>query len=202
MADTNRSDSNIDVKRDQQTPQRTPQHATPAHSSALRGETRPAPLDPFQAMRREMDRMFDRFFGRGFGLPSAWRMSETEPLWRGGEEGFAFSAPAIDFAEDESAYHLAAELPGLSEKGINLSLSDDLLTISGEKREERQEQEKDKNYHYSERRFGSFRRVIQLPQHIDRDKIEANFRNGVLNVTLPKSHDARQPQRKIDIKAQ
>jgi hypothetical protein len=75
-----------------------------------------------------------------------------------------------------------------------------MLTISGEKHEERQEQEKDKNYHYSERRFGSFRRTIQLPQHIDRDKIAANFRNGVLNVTLPKSHDARQRQRKIEDK--
>ena len=90
----------------------------------------------------------------------------------------------------------------MSEKDINLSLSDDMLTISGEKREERQEQEKDKNYHYSERRFGSFRRIVQLPQHIDRDKIEANFKNGVLNVTLPKSHDAMQRQKKIEIKAQ
>jgi HSP20 family protein len=202
MADTNRSDTNIDVKRDQQTTPHSGQHAAPAYSPAHRGETRPAQLDPFQTMRREMDRMFDRFFGRGFGLPSARRMFETEPFWRGGEEGFSFSAPAIDFAEDENAYHLTAELPGLSEKDVNLSLSDDLLTISGEKREERQEQEKDKNYHYSERRFGSFRRTIQLPQHIDRDKIEANFRNGVLNVTLPKSQDARQRQRKIEVKGQ
>ena len=102
----------------------------------------------------------------------------------------------------EATATLTAELPGLSEKDINLSLSDDLLTISGEKREERQEQEKDKNYHYSERRFGSFRRVVQLPQHIDRDKIEVNFKNGVLNVRLPKSHDARQRQKRIEIKAQ
>jgi HSP20 family protein len=202
MADTNRSDANIDVKRDQQTQQRAPQHTAPAHSPAHRTETRPMPRDPFQAMRREMDRMFDRFFGGGFSMPSARRMFEMEPLWRGGEEGFSFSAPAIDFAEDENAYHLTAELPGLSEKDINLSLSDDMLTISGEKREERQEQDKDKNYHHSERRFGSFRRVIQLPQHIDRDKIEANYKNGVLSVALPKSHDARQRQKKIEIKAQ
>ena len=156
MAETTRTDANIDVKRDQQTAQRTGQHAAPAHSPLYRGETRPAPLDPFQAMRHEMDRMFDRFFGRGFGMPSARRMFETEPFWRGGnEEGFGFGAPAIDFAEDENAYHLTAELPGLSEKDINLSLSDDILTISGEKREERQETEKDKNYHCSERRFGA-----------------------------------------------
>ena len=193
MADTNRGETNIDVKREQPPGQQT--------APSRRGETRPAPLDPFQAMRREMDRMFDRFFGGGFGLPSSRRMFEMEPFWRGGE-GFNFSAPAIDFAQDESAYHLTAELPGLSEKDINLSLSDDMLTISGEKYEERQEQEKDKNYHYSERRFGSFRRTIQRPQHIDRDKIAANFRNGVLNMTLPKSHDARQWQRKIEVKGQ
>jgi HSP20 family protein len=199
MADTNRGETNIDVKRDQQTaPASQGQQSMPSR----RGETRPAPLDPFQAMRREMDRMFDRFFGGGFGLPSSRRMFEMEPFWRGGEEGFNLSAPAIDFAEDENAYHLTAELPGLSEKDINLSLSDDMLTISGEKREERQESEKDKNYHYSERRFGSFRRIVQLPQHIDRDKIEASFRNGVLNVTLPKSQDARQRQRKIEVKGQ
>jgi HSP20 family protein len=200
MAGTTRSDTNIDVKRDQQTAPapRSNQHTAPAH----RGGARPAPLDPFQAMRREMDRMFERFFGGGFGLPSARRMFETEPFWRGGDEGFAFSAPAIDFAEDENAYHLTAELPGLSEKDINLSLSDDLLTIGGEKREKKQENEKDKNYHYTERRFGSFRRTIQLPQHIDRDRIEAHFKNGVLSVTLPKSHDAMQRQKKIEIKAQ
>lgn len=199
MSDTTKSDTNIDVKRDQQTaPTRQGQQTMPAH----RGETRPAPMDPFQAMRREMDRMFDRFFGGGFGFPLSRRMSDFEPFWRGGEEGVAFSAPAIDFAEDENAYHLTAELPGLSEKDINLSLSDDMLTISGEKREERQENEKDRNYHYSERRFGSFRRVIQLPQHIDRDKIEAQFKNGVLNVTLPKSRDAMQRQRKIEVKGQ
>ena len=197
MADTTRNDSNIDVKRDQQSaPASQGQHPTPAR----RSETWPAPTDPFQAFRREMDRMFDRFFG-GFGPPSSRRMFEMEPFWRGGEEGFNFGAPAIDFTEDESAYHLTAELPGLSEKDINLSLSDDMLTISGEKREEKQEAEKEKNYHYTERRFGSFRRVIQLPTHIDRDKIEANFRNGVLNVTLPKSQDAKQRQRKIEIKA-
>jgi HSP20 family protein len=199
MSDTTRSDSNIDVKRDQQT-------ALPSQSQqsmpARRGETRPAPMDPFQAMRREMDRMFDRFFGGGFGMPLSRRMFEMEPSWQGGGEGFGFSAPAIDFAEDEHAYHLTAELPGLSEKDINLSLSDDMLTISGEKREERQENEKDKNFHYSERRFGSFRRMIQLPQHIDRDKIEANFKNGVLRVTVPKAQDVRQRQRKIVVKGQ
>jgi HSP20 family protein len=181
------ADTQIDVKRNQTT------------TSARRAETRPAAFDPFQAFRHEMDLMFDRFWRGGFGLPSFRRTAEPEAFWPA-EGGFAFSAPAIDFAEDEKAYHLTAELPGLSDKDINLMLSDDLLTITGEKREEKEGAEK--NYHYSERRFGSFRRAVQLPQHIDRDKIEAHFKNGVLHVTLPKTPDAMQRQKKIEIKAQ
>ena len=87
----------------------------------------------------------------------------------------------------------------MSEKDIDLTLSEDMLTISGEKHDEKEEARKD--YHFSERRFGSFRRAVQLPQHIDRDKIEANFKNGVLRVTLPKTPDAMQRQKKIEIKA-
>lgn len=77
--------------------------------------------------------MFEQFW-RGFGLPSFRRMSEPEG-------GFNFAAPAIDFAEDEKAYHLAAELPGLSENDINLTVSGDRLTITGEKREESEKKE-------------------------------------------------------------
>ena len=174
------ADTQIDVRRNQS-----------ATSQQLQ-EHRPAQIDPFRAM----DRMFDQFW-RGFGLPAFRRMAEPE-LWS--DSGFSFAAPAIDFAEDEKAYHLTAELPGLSEKDINLTVSDDLLTITGEKRGE--SEQKGKNFHYSERRFGSFRRAIQLPQHIDRDKIDAQFKNGVLDVTLPKTSDAMQRQKKIEIKTQ
>ena len=162
-----------------------------------RRDMRPAMFEPFQMMR-EMDRMFDRVLG-AFGVPSMRRAFEPEHFWEG-ERGFNFAAPAVDFAEDDKAYHLTAELPGLSEQDINLELSGDALTITGEKREEKEE--KEKNYHHSERRFGSFRRAIQLPQHVDRDRIEANFKNGVLSVTLPKTQDAMQHQRKIEVKAQ
>jgi HSP20 family protein len=172
------ADTKIDVRRNQ--------------SPARQQEHRPAQADPFLAM----DRMFDHFM-RSFGFPAFRRMAEPEQ-WS--EGGFNFASPAIDFAEDDKAYHLAAELPGLSEKDVNLTVSGDLLTISGEKREESEQSEKD--HHYSERRFGSFRRAIQLPQHIDRDKIDAKFKNGVLEVTLPKTSDAMQRQRKIEVKAQ
>jgi HSP20 family protein len=172
------ADTQIDVRRD--------------HTPARHQEHRATQVDPFRAM----DRMFDQFL-RGFGFPSLRRMAEPEG-WT--DSGFNFAAPAINFSEDEKAYHLTAELPGLSEKDINLAISDDLLTITGEKRGEREQ--KDKNYHYSERRFGSLRRAVQLPQHIDRDKIDAKFKNGVLDVTLPKTPDAMRRQRKIEIKAQ
>ena len=181
------ADTNIDVKRDQTT------------APARRDETRPAGIDPFQAFRHEMDRMFDRFWRGGFGLPTFRRMFEPEQSWPA-EQGWNFTTPAIDFAEDDKAFHLPAELPGLAEKDIDVTLSGDMLTITGEKRDERVE--KDKNFHWSERRFGSFRRAVQLPPHIDRDKIDANFKNGVLSLTLPKTQAAVQQKKKIEIKAQ
>lgn len=182
------ADTNIDVKRDQAT-------TTPAPGRPM--ETRPAPMDAFHAFRQEMDRMFDRFW-RGFGLPSFRRIFEPEPSWSTGSE-FAFTTPAVDFSEDDNTFRLTAELPGLSEKDIHVNLSGDILTITGEKREEKEE--KEKNYHWSERRFGSFRRTMQLPLHIDRDKIAANFKNGVLSITLPKTPEGMRQQKKIDVKA-
>jgi HSP20 family protein len=155
-------------------------------------------VDLFRSFRDEMDRMFDQFW-RGFGLPSMRRGFEAEPFWRG-EGGFGLSTPAVDVAEDDKAYHITAELPGLGEKDIEVNLSGDMLTISGEKRDEREE--KDKSYHFSERRYGSFRRSFALPQGVDRDKVEARFKNGVLSLTLPKTADAMQRQKKIEVKAQ
>lgn len=176
------SDNQIDVKRNE------------TNVPARQGERRPAGRDPFGDIRREMDRVFDRLWSGGLTPPVFRRLFSPETF-----ESADFSAPAIDFTEDEKAYRLTAELPGLSEKDIDLTISDDMLTISGEKREEKEQG--DKNYHFSERRFGSFRRVVQLPQHIERDKIEANFKNGVLSVMLPKTADAMQRQKKIEVKA-
>lgn len=179
------SDNQIDVKRSE------------TDVPSRQNQRRPAPREPFRDLRREMDRMFDRLWSGGFASPVFRRMFAPENF-EPADSGF-IASPAIDFAEDEKAYHLTAELPGLSEKDIDLTVADDMLTISGEKREEKEQT--DKNYHVSERRFGSFRRMVQLPQHIDRDKIEAGFKNGILTVTLPKTADAMQSQKKIEIKA-
>jgi len=182
MSDT----SNIDVTRERST------------APARRTETAPAQMDVFQSMRQEMDRMFDRLWRGAFGVPAFRRMLEPEQALPA-EQGFAFTAPAIDFCEDEKSFQLTAELPGLSDKDINVTVSGDMLTITGEKRDEREQ--KDKNYYWSERQFGSFRRALRLPAHVDRDKIDANFKNGVLSITLPKTAEAMQQHKKIEVKA-
>ena len=92
---------------------------------------------------------------------------------------------------------MTAELPGLDVKNIDLQLSDNVLTIKGEKQEEKEEKTKDR--YVSERRYGSFRRSLQVPSSVDADKIEANFKNGVLTVTLPKSPEAQKKQKTIPV---
>ena len=150
--------------------------------------------DVWQSFRNEMDRLFDRF-GSGFGLPSLRRMFETEPAWR---SSFSFSTPAIDMSEDEKAYKISAELPGMDSKDIDVSMAGDMLVLKGEKRQEKEE--KDRNYHFSERAYGSFQRSFELPASVDRDKISADFSKGVLTITLPKTANAQQPTKKIEVK--
>jgi HSP20 family protein len=151
--------------------------------------------DMWQSFRSEMDRLFDRF-GGGFGFPSLRRMFDTEPAWR---SSFSFSAPPIDMSEDEKAYKIAAELPGIDAKEIDVSISGDTLVLKGEKRQEKEE--KDKNYYFSERSYGSFQRAFALPDSVDRDKIAADFSKGVLTITLPKTAEAQKPQKKIEVKS-
>src|ERR1700739_1189647 len=158
----------------------------------------PAPTtlpDVWQSFRSEMDRLVDRF-GGGFGFPSLRRMFDVEPGWR---SSFTFSAPAIDMSEDEKAYKISAELPGIDAKDIDVSISGDMLVLKGEKRQEKEE--KDKNYHFSERSYGSFQRAFELPKSVDRNKVAADFSKGVLTITLPKTVEAQQPPKKIAGKA-
>ena len=142
-----------------------------------------------------MDRLFDRFAG-GFGLPAFRRMFNVDPAWRS-ESSFSFSAPAVDVTEDDKAYTITAELPGLEEKNLDVTVSGDMLTLKGEKHYEKDE--KDKNRYMSERAYGSFQRSFALPDGIDRDKIAADLAKGVLTITLPKTAQAQQ-QQKIEVK--
>ena len=142
--------------------------------------------DPFGGLRQEIDRLFEEF-GPGFALvPSVRRLLELEPFRAMSTAGAA-------------AIQVTAELPGMDEKDIEVTLSGDMLTIKGEKKEEREE--KEKNYYFSERRFGSFQRSFRLPEGVNPDKVEARFDKGVLTVTLPKTAEAAKRQRKIAVKA-
>jgi HSP20 family protein len=153
--------------------------------------------DVWRSFRTEMDRLFDRFSG-AFGMPSLRRMFDIEPAWRF-DSSFGLAAPAIDVSEDETAYKISAELPGLEAKDLDVSISGDTLLIKGEKRQEKEQ--KDKNYHLTERAYGSFRRAFALPDGVARDKIAADLSKGVLTVTLPKTAEARKPAQKIEVKA-
>lgn len=105
--------------------------------------------------------------------------------------------PKIDVHEDEKGFYVKAEMPGLEEKDINVTLKDRVLTISGEKKAEKTEKNKENEVYYSERRFGSFSRSISLPERINGNDVKAHYKNGVLEIELPKD-EAAQPK-KINI---
>jgi HSP20 family protein len=161
------------------------------------GRAVPSLRQSFDAMRQEMDRMFDDIT-RGFGgLAPSRRLFDVEPLLRY-EAPLAISAPVVDVVEKEKEFQITAELPGLSEKDVEVVVADEILTIKGEKKEEKEE--KAKNYYLSERRYGAFQRSFQIPTGVDADKIEAGFQNGVLTLTLPKTPEAQKSEKKIAIK--
>ena len=112
---------------------------------------------------------------------------------------FESTFPTADVVEGETDYRITAELPGMSEKDVEISLAGDVLTLKGEKKEERDE--KAPNRYVSERRFGSLQRTFALPEDADPEKIDAGFKNGVLTVTLPKRPDAQAKQRRIEVRS-
>ena len=137
-------------------------------------------------LQREVDRVFDNFWS-GFGAPSLLKEN-------GG--GIAMDV-RVDTSEDDKAYHVTAELPGMTEKDIEVTFADNTLTISGEKKEEKEV--KEENYHRRERTFGSFRRAFALPAEVDEGKISAAFKDGVMTIELPKAKSAQKKAKKITI---
>ena len=152
---------------------------------------------PFTNLRREIDRLFDDFaWGSPWRMPSPRSLFDAEPFWR--REITWGKVPAVDIADTEKAYEITAELPGMDEKNVEVKFADGLLTIKGEKREEKEEKKKD--YHLSERSHGSFQRSFTVPDGVDADKIDATFKDGVLTVTLPKTPEAQRKEKQIAIK--
>ena len=155
----------------------------------------PPAWQPFRALQNEIDRVFDDF-ARGF--PFSGRLLDFGP-WRRRELDLDLLSPSVDMVEKEDAYRVTAELPGMDESNVEVKVTDEMLTIKGEKKEEKEE--KDKNYRMSERRYGSFERSFSLPAGVDQNKIEATFKKGVLTVNLPKSPEAQKKEKKIEVKA-
>jgi HSP20 family protein len=158
-------------------------HAVPAMSGA------------WQSFRQEIDRLFDRF-SDGFESVSLQPFTNLQQLWSPGVTGFANLA--VDVADSDEAYTITAELPGVKEKDIEISVSDDLLVIKGEKRLEKEE--KSRNHFLSERSYGAFQRMFNLPHGTDSRKVEASFQAGVLKISIPKTGQ-KQQARKIEVKA-
>lgn len=152
------------------------------------GETSPTrQRDIFSVMRDEMDRMFQRF---EYGWPSFPAL--------GRQGGASLTMPELDVRETADAIVVEAELPGVDEKDVTVTLANGILTIKGEKRQETEE--KGENYHLMERSFGGFERAIRLPDTVDDAKVEAKFDKGVLKVTATKRPEAVKQERKIEIK--
>lgn len=143
---------------------------------------------PIQALHERMDRLFDDFF-TGSDLP---RFRQTV-------SGGAFLAPRIDVAESDTEYRFTAELPGVDEKDVEVTLSGGVITIKGEKRSETK-QEKDRFLH-TERSYGAFQRSFTMPPDVDEEQVEASFGNGVLTVTVAKSPDAKAATKRIEVRS-
>lgn len=138
----------------------------------------------------QIERLFDDFMS-GFDMPLMRSMQSQSQTF----------IPALDVRETDKAVEVSVELPGMNEKDIDISITREALIVSGEKRYEREENEKDRGMYRLERRYGSFKRSLALPEGIDVDKAEATFKNGVLTVHLPKSENYRQQVRKLQVRS-
>lgn len=144
------------------------------------------PVDIFSAMRGEMDRLFDRFNQGWPGLPQ---------LMGSGDVGLM---PSLDIKDNGKAIVIEAELPGVEEKDVTLTVRDGVLTIKGEKRQSKEE--KDESHYVMERSYGSFMRSIQLPPTVDDEKLQAQFDKGVLRITAEKRPEAAKEEKRIEIR--
>ena len=140
--------------------------------------------EPFRVsdIQGEMNRLFDNFFGQA---PMA--TAARERMW----------APPVDVRENKDNLVLAFEIPGVREKDVTVSITGDLLTVKGERGFDREI--KDESYHRVERLYGKFERMVQLPMSVQSDKVRASYRDGVLEVTLPKAEEVKPKEIKIDV---
>jgi len=142
-------------------------------------------VTPFDRFHDEVDRLFEDFFG-------------NYPLARQGEEENWPIVPEVDVQETDNEIIVNAELPGVEEKDLDLRIDNGNLTLKGEKEEK--DENKEGDMYHTERRYGSFMRTIPLNAEVDAENAEANFKNGVLNVKLPKIGEKEEEGKKIEVK--
>ena len=138
--------------------------------------------NPIATLQREMNHVFENFWNR---------VGQIEWPWGSGEA-------KSDMVETDKAIEVSIELPGMEMKDIEVTVNDDMLTVKGEKKIERQEEKK--GYYLSERSYGAIYRTIPLPPGVDGEKAEASFKNGVLTIKLPQTPEAQAKVRKIAVK--
>lgn len=135
----------------------------------------------YRTLRSEMDRLFDEFFG-----VTPARREGAASLW----------APAMDVREDKDNFYIEAELPGLKKEEIQLEYSNNVLMIKGERKFERKQDSE--NYHFVERSYGTFYRSFSLPKNVDGEHISAQYKDGVLHLSIPKKEEVK--PKKVEIK--
>jgi HSP20 family protein len=155
------------------------------------------PRDVFAAMREEMDRVLERFEHDRPRWPGLYEWPRWSSVFRR-TNGAELMEPDLDVHENAKSIMIEAELPGVEERDVSVTLANGLLTIRGEKKHEREE--KDESHYLSERSFGSFERCLRLPETVDESKIEARFDKGVLKITAAKKPEAIKAERKIEVK--
>lgn len=151
---------------------------------------------PLMELRNRMDRVFDDAMS-GWGRPLSSRRLFDPDLLGGTWPASRLGNEMIDVSDSEQSVEISAELPGMKEDEVDVTLADGLLTIKGEKKVEREEKKED--YFLAERDYGSFRRSFRMPETVDDNKVAASFENGVLKVSLPKRPEAKTKQKKIPI---
>ncbi len=139
--------------------------------------------DPFNYLRHQVNRVFDDFWGESWLAP---RREIAAGFW-----------PQVDVTETDKEIKISADIPGVEPKDIDVSVEDGMLTIKGEKKYEREE--KEKGQYRMERSYGSFERAIELPAEVDESKAKAEFKKGVLRLTLPKRPGAQSRRKKIPV---
>ena len=149
----------------------------------------PTAFETMSRLEQDMERMFHEFWRRPF--LSLW---DHERTWPG---GLSLQMPAVDVYEEKDEVVVKAELPGLSREDLDVTLTESTLTLKGEKKNE--EEIKERNFYRSERSSGSFVRTIELPSEVKTDQTKASFKNGILEIRLPKTEDAKKKVTKVKI---